>query len=677
MFQDFNLIFSWWLLLFFLGIISLPLTWFLFKEFWDNGYAFAKVLGILCLSYFVWLAASLKILPFNLWTILFFVVLLTLANFLLLRKFKDEFLEKIKSCRKIIVLEEIIFLLALTSWTFIRGFQPNIEGLEKFMDFGFVNTITRAKFFPPADMWMAGETINYYYFGHFITALLTKISSLPSFLTYNLMMATLFAFTFILTFSFILNLSFFSFDWSKKKFNGLIFIGSFLGASLASLGANLHTLWWFFKNGNFNAYWYPDATRFIVEKFGAGDNTIHEFPIYSFVVSDLHGHVLNIPFVLLFLALTLSFLKNIKKNGKEINFIYVLPFSLTLAVMFMTNSWDFPIYLGLLGLILFSFLTSERQKLKRALGKTLGFISACFLFSLFFSLPFNLHFSPMAGGVDFVNARSPFWQLLVLWGYQWFTGSIFLFFLWRRKNRQSVDTVVLVLLVWATLLIITPEIIYLKDIYIASYHRANTMFKLTYQSFVLFSLASGYIFTRIIFLARKKIFLSLLFLILFTPALIYPYFAIPSYYGKLKNYQGLNASLNFLKTASPDDFKAISWLNQNVVGQPVVLEAAGDSYTQFNRVSAITGLPTVEGWLVHEWLWRGSFDEPGKRASEVQTIYETSDLNLTKSLLEKYKVEYVFVGEKEREKYKLLEKKFAELGRVAFSSGNTTVYSLP
>ena len=49
-----------------------------------------------------------------------------------------------------------------------------------------------------------------------------------------------------------------------------------------------------------NGYWYPNATRFI-------PFTIHEFPIYSFVVSDLHGHVLDIPIVLLTIATIFSF----------------------------------------------------------------------------------------------------------------------------------------------------------------------------------------------------------------------------------------------------------------------------------------------------------------------------------------------------------------------------------
>jgi len=74
----------------------------------------------------------------------------------------------------------------------------------------------------------------------------------------------------------------------------------------------------FQKNGNFQTYWYPDATRFIVEKFGAMDNTIHEFPIYSFIVADLHGHLLNLPFVLLFIGMLLRlFLFKKHKNYRK------------------------------------------------------------------------------------------------------------------------------------------------------------------------------------------------------------------------------------------------------------------------------------------------------------------------------------------------------------------------
>jgi len=728
MINDFYIIFSWWLLLFFLGVIALPLTWYFFKKFFDAGYPFSKIISILLVSYFVWLAGSLRILPFGTLSIWFFIFLLGVGNLFLARKYKKEFLEKIKASQKILIFEEALFFLALATWAFIRGFQPNIEGLEKFMDFGFINSILRSRFFPPLDMWMAGKTINYYYFGHFVTAFLTKLSGISSAVTYNLMVATLFAFCLTLSFSFTSNIIYSSFGFAKKKVNWkLIFTGSLLSAILLTLGAHLHPLYWFVTHRGFTGYWYPDATRFIVEKFGALDNTIHEFPIYSSVVSDLHGHFLNIPFVLLFLALLFSFLISFdkKKNYSLFTIHYSLLLALTLAVMYMTNSWDFPIYFVLLGLTLFGFLfyeaprakpvvssqpasqqscslsarnknssresthprvklvvfcfADQKKKFFQALRKSFFPLFVIFLLALFFSLPFTINFSPMAEGIGLVNARSPFWQLLVLWGYQWIIGLSFLIFAFRQKKLLLSDILVLALIFWATILIVVPEALYVKDIYIASYHRANTMFKLVYQSFMMYALCSGYIVIRILTSIKRKTLKILVFafyLLLITFPIIYPYFAVRSYYGNLKTYYGLEKGLSFLKASSLDDYQAVLWASQNISGQPVVLEAAGDSYTQYNRVSALTGLPTVEGWLVHEWLWRGSFDEPGKRASEVKTIYETMDINLAKSLLEKYQVKYVFVGEKEREKYQVFENKFKNLGEIVFTQGNTRIYLL-
>ncbi|MDP4181581.1 MAG: DUF2298 domain-containing protein, partial [Bacillota bacterium] len=66
---------------------------------------------------------------------------------------------------------------------------------------------------------------------------------------------------------------------------------------------------------------------------------IHEFPLYSFVVSDLHGHVLDIPIVLLTIALLFSqFLE------QAFNKRYLIFISFLLAVMYMTNAWDGIIY---------------------------------------------------------------------------------------------------------------------------------------------------------------------------------------------------------------------------------------------------------------------------------------------------------------------------------------------
>lgn len=195
---------------------------------------------------------------------------------------------------------------------------------------------------------------------------------------------------------------------------------------------------------------------------------------------------------------------------------------------------------------------------------------------------------------------------------------------------------------------------------------------------MMYALCSGFIVVRVLTLLEKKgvkilffIFYCLLFIFIF----IYPCFAVGSYYGNFKTYRGLYGT-SFLLRTLPNDYETVLWLNKNVLSQPTILEAVGDSYTNYNHVSALTGLPTVEGWLVHEWLWRGSFDEPGKRAGEVQTIYETKDSKKALSLIKKYSVQYVLVGELERQKYKVSEEKFAEIGKIAFQSEDTKIYKI-
>ncbi|MBU3978924.1 hypothetical protein KKE68_04465 [Patescibacteria group bacterium] len=135
--------------------------------------------------------------------------------------------------------------------------------------------------------------------------------------------------------------------------------------------------------------------------------------------------------------------------------------------------------------------------------------------------------------------------------------------------------------------------------------------------------------------------------------------------------------MTYLKTLYPSDYEAILWLNANISGQPVILEAQGDSYTDYGRVSSNTGLPTVLGWTVHEWLWRGDYGVPAPRITEVKDIYETKDLALTQKLLEKYKVKYVFIGALEYEKYPALdEQKFNKLGKLVFQKDRTKIYEL-
>ena len=697
MLSDLTLILSWWFLLFVMGLIFLPLILALFQKFWDKGYVFSKTICAIILTYLIFIGGFFKVLTFtnlNLFLILF---LLLLVNIFFL-KHKNNFSifkQTLKENYKFFIFEEIFFLLILIAWSCVRGFMPDIEGLEKYMDWGFINSALRSKFLPPQDMWFSGEIINYYYFGHLIFAVLTKLSTVSSAITYNLSIATICALTFISSFSIASNLVFFAL---KKVNYKKIIIAGLISALLLTFGGNLHSVYKIAKiditnnNGKLvltkeavskaaDSYWYPDATRFIGYDPDVKDKTIHEFPIYSFVVADLHGHMNDIPVVLFFMAFLLS---SSFCLAPLMDILLVVVSGFTLSIAYMTNAWDFAIY-GLLFAIFSLFLNLKKDS-KTALRKTFtnGILTISFWF--IFSLPFSLNFTPMGNGIRISDTHSPFYQLFILYGGFWLIIlPLLLLFLIKKIKHKKLDLrisdlFVLATIATATLLIIIPELIYLKDIYIEEYRRANTMFKLVYQAFIMYALVSGYVFYKVRTLLKSKclnFLYGLSFVIIFSIQLIYPYFAIKSFYGSLKNYQGL-WGLNYLKKDYPDNFAAINWINQNISGQPVILEAVGDSYTTFGQVSVSTGLPTVQGWIVHEWLWRGGYDKPKARQDDIEAIYEGKDINEIKQLIQKYNIKYIFVGDKEFEKYPdLNENNFKEIGgQIIFQSGKTKIYQL-
>ena len=197
------------------------------------------------------------------------------------------------------------------------------------------------------------------------------------------------------------------------------------------------------------------------------------------------------------------------------------------------------------------------------------------------------------------------------------------------------------------------------------------MFKLGYQAFMIMGIASAYTFFRIALLTRLPRFVFILYIcILFSFIFIYPFYSFPSYYGTLKKTPELNG-IKWLETTFAEDKEIIDFLNDKVTGQPIILEAQGDSYTDFARISANTGLPTVAGWWVHEWLWRGSANVVGSRIPDIVALYESKDVDKTAGLIGKYNIKYIVVSRMERDKYKnLFEEKFAKLADKIFTSSS-------
>lgn len=98
------------------------------------------------------------------------------------------------------------------------------------------------------------------------------------------------------------------------------------------------------------------------------------------------------------------------------------------------------------------------------------------------------------------------------------------------------------------------------------------------------------------------------------------------------------------------DQQALDWLQQHVTGIPTILEANTPLYRWGSRVSIYTGLPTVIGWDWHQKQQRSIL--PGqtidRRIEDVRTIYNSPDPVQAALLLNRYDVQYIYVGPLER-----------------------------
>jgi uncharacterized membrane protein len=739
--SDFWLVVRFWGTLFLVGAAAYPLTKRLFGGWpasnatrsdagWhDHGYLFTKAVGLATVTFLVYLAGMTHILPFTVGTVVVSLVIVFLSGLLVHVRKEDKSPHRRRGDWRVMLVEEVFFFAALLLWSWVKGHESSIHGLEKYMDFGFTQSILNSRFFPAPDMWYSGLTINYYYFGHTVLAVLTKFSGIDLAYTFNLMLATLFAFTFTMSFSIGVELL-------QRKNIGKIGVigGGVLTAFLVTLAGNMQTIYaftrgytgenvkpfwelaWKLQEGGLwdkllegtNRYWYANATRFI-------PFTIHEFPSYSFVVSDVHGHVLSLPFVLLAIALLIRlFGTKESSDGRKDHWMTMVFYGFLCAVLLMTNALDGPIYLGLF-IVLFVIADWTRMTSLDYWRREGLLLPLVVLVTLLTSLPFLSRFTSFVSGVA-VNCppaflanvkvgpilfegvekcqHSPLWMMWLLWGFFWFCGVALMLLKWRKKITGS-ERVLLVFFVVSLALIIFPEFFYFKDIYPAHF-RSNTMFKLGYQAFIMWSIVSGYTIVQYVTKTPRRI--KTIFLILLIPQLflvsIFPLFSVRSYFGSLRAYEGLYG-LTWFQLKYPDDWGAIQYLNhesgimntdknksQNSqfsiqYSSPVIVEADGDSYTDYARVSAFTGLPTVIGWPVHEWLWRGSYDVVAPRREVVRKIYESTDLEETRQLLMSYQVRYIMIGSLERQKYPhLAEWKFPLVAREVFRQEETKVYAI-
>lgn len=711
---------TWWLLALFMGMVAMPLTGRLFEGFEDKGWLFSKVLAIAVTGFLTWFLVVLEILSFTAAVCIGVSVACAVVCAVVFHIQLKKDIECYPTGKiRLIIREELLFFGIFLMWTYLAGFRPQAYGTEKFMDYGFMEAMMRSTTLPARDLWYSEGTINYYYGGQYFAVFLTKLTGSRVEVTYNLMRTFVAAFAFVFPFSIVRQMMkdrLYGRMEGRKKY--LPSVAGVTAGVAVSIAGNVHYIVYrcvipmiqkLKGVEETESYWFPDATRYIgYNPVNESDKTIHEFPCYSFVLGDLHAHVVNVMFVIFLVGLLYAWMKMIRKRGPEpekqdprdfwlrqLLMPHIILAAVLLGMFQWTNYWDFVIYFVVTGgVLLFVNIIRFEGKTVRILAVTAVQAVEIIAVSYLVILPFTLKFDTMVQGVALAQHHSLWYQLVILWGLPVILTVLLIISilmeklkgmkkksLYRLMEAVSIpDLFAIIMGLCAIGLIVIPELVYVRDIYENGNARANTMFKLTYQAYILFGMTMGYGIYRLIAVSKQKIFRILsgagLVVLIWTVG----YFgnAVHSWFGEVwdpSQYQGLDAT-TFLESDFPQDAAAIRWLKENIEGAPVVLEANGDSYTGYERVSASTGLPTVLGWYVHEWLWRNDVPDLNEKSADIETIYTSADEETVKELIRRYDISYIFVGGQEQEKYgtALNDSLLQSLGSIVYEDDMTGTY---
>ncbi len=682
------------------------------------------------------------------------------------------------------------------------------------MEIAFLNAVLRSPTLPPHDPWLSGFAISYYYLGYLLMGIVTRLADIPATIAFTLANAGWFALVAVGAYGIVYDLL----D-GKARYRPL------LGPLLLLITGNgegflevLHargllpaTFWQWLDIRNLNTpprppftwrptrfFWWWQASRTLHDytPWGADQEVIDEFPAFSFLLGDMHPHLLALPFVLLAIALALDLYRRWQPRPSwRHRLLLVSGHALILGALGFLNTWDFPIYwaliVGAMGLatlprpqtstsrpgawkqgepeppasttgVLVNATNAIWAVLPEAAFLAVGSVIAYLPFwwalrsqaggilpNLFnatrlpqFAVMFTPMLIPIAGLLSTAARRARVslgstlaWSLLLLiaitalgaamtlvsgspyvraflrgetiqgipartfndalirrllnpWTAWLLTAGVaaVLLTLFGRRPPERERAFPLLMALMGLLLTLTPEFIYLQDVFLI---RMNTIFKFYFQAWILWSLAGAWQLSHWLggntegtatrAEPRRRPALALAAWGMIAIGLVYPLLAIPA----RAEEHGVPWTLDgaaWLAEAHPDDYAAIRWLNAHINGRPVIVETPGDrrrAYTYEGRVSALTGLPTVLGWADHERQWRGVDAEQNRRAHDLETLFTTTDLRTARDILARYGVSYVYIGPTERARYPADGlAKFDEAFPAVYRAGGVTIYHI-
>ncbi len=527
----------WYFTITLIGWITFPLVYRLLPALVDRGYAFTRTVGLLLWAYAFWLLASLGILRNDLGGLLFSVLLLIALSGWALRSVSlEEMADWLRKQRSLVLVVEILFLVAFAFMGLVRAANPEILGTEKPMELAFINAILNSPEFPPHDPWLSGYAISYYYFGYVMVAMLAKLTGTPGGVAFNLGVTLVFALSAVGSYGLVYNLLSFRSTrlprrqmessgrvaQAKSTFLSLALLGPIFVLLIGNLEGFLEVLharglfWQSTPTGELTSpfwkwldmrelssppqqpfswtpsryLWWWRASR-VVQDYDFAENwkeVIDEFPAFSYLLADLHPHVLAMPFAFLAMGLALNLflgggegrLSWLQRGlgerveswlSLEINPPVFLLGAVCLGGLAFLNTWDFPFYVALFA---GAFALVRMRQVGTGWGVGISeffrLTVALVVTGIILYLPFYIGFSSQAGGV-LPNLVYPTrgTHLWVMFAPLLLPLFAFLYFRWMHSSglgfwKGGALALSLTLLLWLLSILLTVGIAMLPEV---------------------------------------------------------------------------------------------------------------------------------------------------------------------------------------------------------------------
>lgn len=805
----------WYLFIFLLGLCAYPIARLALPGLKQYAYPLGRIVGILLLAWLAWMAGSIGI-GYTRLTISLAFVLVAGTGISLILKRKDEFKSEWDSNRKFFVIAELVFLSFFLIDLLIRLGNPDLwhpsKGGERPMDFSYFNAVLRSTSFPAYDPWFAGGYINYYYYGFVLAGTLVKLLGIVPSIAYNFILPTWFALiavsAFGIGYSLVASLKSQVEENEQPATFDLRLVSGMAASLFTILLGNLGTIQFIFNSiqriplqgagvpaetsmferwgltfqgiwkmiteqahmpiGRGDWYWNPSR----VIPPGPG-NEITEFPLFTFIYSDLHAHMLVMPLALFIIAWSISFVVARAKltRGEWIATFFIG--ALTIGALKPTNTWDLYTYYLLAAIAMgyaiyknssFSLPSTFRREAGGEvdwlgkLGLVIGSVILLYILSSLFYYPFTYWWGQAYNSVQYWSAtRTPFGSYFTQWGLflfiitawliwetrEWMASTpvsklqglqkyvlvieivlagfvaLMIFFL---ADGVSAGLIALPLALWSAILILRPDLPDTKRFVlfligtgltitmavefialVGDIGRMNTIFKLYLQVWMMFAVSAAAAFAwllNVFFTWKAKwrnIYQGGVYVLLAGAFL----FTLTGTTDKIADRMNPEAphsldSMEYMNHSElwdgqtmdlSQDYRAIRWMQDNVIGSPVIVEANCSEYRWCTRFTINTGLPSVVGWNWHQRQQRGVFaPQVQTRVDEVGMFYNTTDIQLAINFLKKYDVKYIVVGQLERNIYPALPElpdglaKFKEYEgvhwKVVYQDLDTTIYEV-